>query len=235
MKGKRPRAPITGWRSDHVPGAGKRWAGSVINAQVRHLYNHGGGFIIRPHLGPDGKGRPKLFCAYPADGNSQGERCPGTSSGCKPGCSRTCTTDLWGCSFPPDRLQDALQAQLDKGHVRSHNEVVFDVEEIKSHLPNSIQAVFYMSTSSNRERAAAQKAHADFLKAYGQSEHDIPMVVIVDLRTEGNDAPFVLEDDWICTAWCPNDGGPINPFLHPELAVVVDKSSWGGCHTWGSC
>ena len=63
MKGKRPRAPITGWRSDHVPGAGKRWAGSVINAQVRHLYNHGGGFIIRPHLGADEKGRPKLFCA----------------------------------------------------------------------------------------------------------------------------------------------------------------------------
>ena len=113
-----PCPPTGSWCSDHVPGAGKRWAGSVINAQVRHLYNHGGGFIIRPHLGPDGNGRPKLFCAYPADGNSQGEGCLGTSSGCKPGCSRTCTTDLWGCSFPPDRLQDA------RGLAESHGAFV---------------------------------------------------------------------------------------------------------------
>ena len=45
---------------------------------------------------------------------------------------------------------------------RAYNEVVFDVVEIQKNLPNSIQAGFYMTHSSNRERAAAQKAHADF-------------------------------------------------------------------------
>ena len=44
--------------------------------------------------------------------------------------------------------------------------------------PNSKQAGFYMTHSSNRERAAAQKAHADFLAAYGLTELDVPMVVL---------------------------------------------------------
>ena len=50
--------------------------------------------------------------------------------------------------------------------------------EIQKNLPNSIQAGFYMTHSSNRERAAAQKAHADFLKAYGLSELEVPMLVL---------------------------------------------------------
>ena len=44
--------------------------------------------------------------------------------------------------------------------------------------PHSKQAGFYMTHSSNRERAAAQKAHADFLAAYGLTELDVPMVVL---------------------------------------------------------
>ena len=62
-----------------------------------------------------------------------------------------------------------------------------------------------MTHSSNRERAAAQKAHADFLKAYGLSELEVPMLVL-DLNDapDGTDAPFMLEDDWVCTQWCPN-------------------------------
>jgi hypothetical protein len=35
-----------------------------------------------------------------------------------------------------------------------------------------------MTHSSNRERAAAQKSHADFLAAYGLTELDVPMVVL---------------------------------------------------------
>jgi hypothetical protein len=224
--------PLTGaWCSDHVPG--ERWAGSVINSAVRKLYSHGGGFILRPT-------ETKVMCAYPADGNSQGVTCqPGQKrrdraplTGCTPGCVQSCTDLDYGCSFPPNRLQDALVSQLSKsynGRARAYNEIVFDVLEIQRNLPNSIQAGFYMTHSSNRERAAAQKAHADFLAAYGLTELDVPMVVL-DLTDapDATDAPFVLEDDWVCTQWCPNPSQPRNPFLHPELVGHMPAQTvWG--------
>ena len=215
--------PASGaWCSDNVPGP--RWAASIINSAVRKVYSHSGGFILRPS-------GTKVMCAYPADGNSQGITClPGKErSRCTPGCTKSCTDVDYGCSFPPDRLKDALQAQLNNGRARSYNEIVTDVLEIERNLPDSIQAGFYMTGSSNRERAAAQKAHADFLTAYGLTVLDVPMVVLtLSDAPGGSDSPFVLEDEWRgCTQWCPNPGEPMNPFLTPHTQRSSNLALYG--------
>jgi len=197
--------PKTGaWCSDNVQG-NQRWAGSIVNANVRHLFSNAGGFILAP--------TSVLQCAYPADANSQGITCP-RGQWARPGCKEGCSTDCepgksyWEhyrkgiaeCSYPPQRLQEGLQEQIDNG-ARSYNEVIIAVHDVEAHLPGSIEALFYVSGATPTEQAAAQTAHAAFLQAYRLSPASTPLLVL----TLAGDDPFVLEADWLSCdgeAWC---------------------------------
>jgi hypothetical protein len=96
-----------------------------------------------------------------------------------------------------------------------------------------------MTHSSNRERAAAQKSHADFLAAYGLTELDVPMVVL-DLtdapdatdayatqRSNPPDSPSPAD----ATHGAPTPGpmhpacNPMHPACHPIIQPATLLSS----------
>lgn len=188
-----------------------RWAASVVNAQVRALYYSSssmGGLVFAPrHI--------RLLCAYSEDGDSLnpskvcdtvgGDRPLG--SGCIPGCAprgAQCheLSRLTSCSFPPDRLDAALQGQLRLSRERNgwrNNEVVLDMLDLVPRLPQAIAGFFYMSGSSEHDRQEMRRHHAAFVAKYGFPTQMNPPLMELDL--ESNTAqPFRLvpmEHQWM--------------------------------------
>ena len=153
---------------------GKIWPSSLINRR-RHvgLYrgDQMGGIILAP---PPVNG---ILCAYPGDGNSMGQL---GSNGCQGECpdcdviargpgyhGPPCRT--WDCSFPFERLQQALAA----GGGDKHNEIVIDAQVMASNLPHSVLAFFYMQPHTKPQAASH---HAEFLRRYGLTAQDCPLL-----------------------------------------------------------
>lgn len=166
--------PARPWLPCHAEGAwctqfADRWATSIISNEQRHLY-------YDPWPGPNGgKGvggmvltsSAKVLCAYPEDGNSMGKVCSplgGDGSSCIPGCSpvgQQCheVGHDWQCSFPPNRLKDALEHQQARPSYRNrNNEIIVDVNDLQTKLPDAIQA-FFILTTSDADDAGKVEAH----------------------------------------------------------------------------
>ena len=150
---------------------GKIWPSSLINRrQHKGLYrgDQMGGLILAPPP------LNSIRCAYPKDGNSMGHI---GSMGCQgdcPDCQRPagyhgppCKT--WDCSFPSERLQQALAA----GGGDKHNEIVIDAQVMASNLPHSVLAFFYMQPQTKPQAASH---HAEFLKRYNLTADDCPLL-----------------------------------------------------------
>jgi len=175
-------------------GLADRWASSVVNRNARHLYMvDRGGLVVSPSV--------ELFCACPEDCNSQAKLCDplgGDGSSCIPGCypmGQQCP-DLdrtYECSFPPTHLRDALMAQQARHDYRDrNNEMVVDLRSMSSNLPNSIQAFFLLSTSTDEGYVRA--ARKTFLLDYGLTEDSGPPLLLLSFEggSISGDAPFAL-------------------------------------------
>lgn len=167
-----------------------------------------GGLILSPLTS-------RLFCAYPVDGNSLNHNCPtlgGDGRSCIPGCypaGQQCQDVVdaqpWliyaGCSYPPERLADALRKQqapelaLSDDGAADNNEVVVDLSSYLPHLPEAIEAFFITPTSQGARcappeydsctthRDLVETARRDFVSQY-YSHADAslaPPLVLLDL------------------------------------------------------
>ena len=116
----------------------------------------------------------------------------GDGHSCIPGCSppgQQCheLRRWWGCSFPPERLREALQAQLDVGLERGgvrNNEMVIDAREYAEGLPTSLLGFFYQL---EEERPYMSRMRAAFARQY--PDHLSPPLVKLDRESA---RPFTL-------------------------------------------
>ena len=128
-----------------------------------------------------------------ADGNSMSKRCTklGGDGICIPGCSpagQDCDAvrRTWDCSYPPSQLQKALQAQrANPDYRKKNNEMVVDVRSVTRHLPNSIEAFFFMRSGDETMKRNARLAYSAFLAEYPRSS-----VALLQLDLESPSAPF---------------------------------------------
>jgi hypothetical protein len=177
-------------------GFSDRWATSIINEETRHVYfdedNAVGGLVLAPTA--------VLFCAYPEDGNSMDpnhvcEPLGGDGVSCIPGCypvGKQCheVGHDWSCSFPPERLKDALRHQQDRDSYKSrNNEIVVDIRSITSRLPDSILAFWRKPKTHTDAVQQVIDAHTNFLHKYGLTKETGPPLLVLDLKESGS-APF---------------------------------------------
>ena len=192
-----PKKGYNNWCADFSD----RWAASIVNHDARHLYlGKTGGLILAPSA--------TLFCACPEDCNSQAKKCKnlqGVGDGsCIPGCfpkGKQCTDlhQTHECSFPPTRLRDALQAQLDRpSFLHRNNEVVIDLRSITSRLPNAIAGFFFPSTFADASPDASilpREVRSKFIDTYKLDPTTAPPLVIVEMSDSGEilgNSPFSL-------------------------------------------
>ena len=113
---------------------------------------------------------------------------------------------LPGCSYPPDQLQSALEAQEWLWTVEkrtSHNELVVDLRSITRHLPDSIEGFFYQPSSDAKQRIEVIQAHAAFLKEYNLPEASAPLVEVDFGR--GDEGPFQASSPERAQSTLPSD------------------------------
>jgi hypothetical protein len=173
---------------------GDRWATSVVNKDLRHLYFHAeGGLVLSKSL--------RVLCVHQNDGNSMAEErtCPtlyGDGKTCIPGCypkGQECA-DVhrdWLCSFPPDRMQEAIAAQLARGG-NHHNEFVIDTRSVLERLPHAVEAFFYMPDSIVETEEWTRFTHKAFLAEYKLSADAVPLLRFDPNGGRDGRTPFVL-------------------------------------------
>lgn len=110
------------------------------------------------------------------------------------------------CAWRPSGLVDMMLAHAAKlvswqagaqscaksghyGRSRCHNEVVLDAEAWGSALPSAVEAIFYQRKSTSESVAWARTLHADFLRTYGLSAREVPLIVY---DHESEMEPFVV-------------------------------------------
>ena len=106
----------------------------------------------------------------------------------------------WTCSFPPDQLRDALQAQQWRGDGMEHNEVVIDTRSVMAQLPGAVQAFFYLTGSTSDDVNLARGVQGGFLREYGLSPERVPLLRLDLWGGEDGRTPFdyPLCDWWGC-------------------------------------
>ena len=129
-----------------------------------------------------------LRCIYPADGNSMSHTCGGGDGDgrtCIPGCApdgQQCHQGWsgWGCSYPPQRLEEALRQHEEKhthpGQTLLNNELILDPSWLSAHLPKAVLAFFHVQESDDGPHGRACDARAHFLRAYGLQGDEVPLL-----------------------------------------------------------
>ena len=98
----------------------------------------------------------------------------------------------WTCSFPPERLKDALMHQQRRDSYKNrNNEMIVDIQSIQSRLPDSILAFWRKPNTYADAVQQVVDARANFLQRYGLTVDDGPPLLALDLKG-GGDAPFSL-------------------------------------------
>ena len=188
----------------------------LINEQVRHAHRVNpmysditAGVVFNPlHV--------KVLCSYPSDGGSMHVKCqpPGAREGCTPGCSekamgpRAASRVYWGEKELHEMLRSQLQtASSNRGEEKRYNEVILDAFHFQEHLPQAIQAIFFIGVESSHHCQStnhwakanghcekfARAAHLSFLRKFGLTAQDVPLLRLdVHARVE---SPFSLADD----------------------------------------
>jgi len=164
----------------------------------------------------------RVLCSYPKDGSTQSDRVcnpPGVSDHCLPGCSyhgRLTWCSNGGeknCAWPPAQLADMLSAQEamhNSGPTDRYNEVIVDAEFFSSHLPDAVEAIFFIGFDSSEHCESenhwanvrgngrknhcenyARLAHQHFLDRFQLNSDDVPLL---RLDAFASDTPFSLSD-----------------------------------------
>lgn len=146
---------------------GGRFSSSIVNAAMATaagkkkiiLFSEESGIVYNPHA-------TRLNCIYAADGGTRKmpkDGCGPEKGFCEP--SRS-AFDGWCDGRPifPNRIQDALRGQQEGG--RPYNEAVINTEYIETHLPQAVEAFFFVSGARPFSRQRGEDAHAKFHAAY---------------------------------------------------------------------
>jgi len=177
---------------------GDRFPSTILNAKAKAMFlaDGNGGIVIAPMV--------SIYCAYPEDGNSMDGRkicnpLGGNGASCIPGCypkGEWCPEvgHTYSCSFPPEQLKEALQAQEESAHMLNrNNEIVVDTKTVAANLPGSIQGFFFTASDPTME-AKAQADTGDvrrvFLQQFELSEADGPPLLKLDVNNA--DGPFTI-------------------------------------------
>ena len=156
-------------------GYSKIWPASIISAQARMMYYISkAGMLLAPTA--------RMLCVYPGDGNSMGRQDDG-NGGCNPDrCDLHGPRD-WDCTFTPDHLKEALEAQQRRGPNMAHNELVLDLRSVTpTQLPGSLLAFFYMQ-GGDKGWMLDMRRH--FLKDYGLQDWECPLLHLNLWATKG--------------------------------------------------
>ena len=157
--------PLPIFRVENVGGDclnfGDRFSSSIIMKEKSILFGGAGGMIFKPEY-------TRILCSYPGDG--------GTRHGGDDGCGidpndmgtycdpRDGERNGWCNGLPhrPEDLDVMLRGWIVNG---DYNEVVVDAAYHDEHLPASVEAIL-----------DDEDAHMRFVKYYGVSEKDHPLV-----------------------------------------------------------
>ena len=94
----------------------------------------------------------------------------------------------------------AAEAEEDDEEAQAalHNEMVVNGDSLIAQLPKAIEAVYFVATSSERERNAARAVHQALLKEYGIFEGDpgAPPLLLLDLVGAGASPFSVPSNAW---------------------------------------
>lgn len=153
---------------------GSIWPSSIINRNFNKALYMGTpgarreepqvGFVLAPPP------TNVIHCIFPSDGNSMGgieHESKGHAKG-NYACGEQCVgsetmTKTSRCSFPPEKLRAALEANAVVDNRFTYTEVIVDAKHMKSLLPYSLLGVFYMNDGT---KANAIRIHSEFLAAF---------------------------------------------------------------------
>ena len=104
------------------------------------------------------------------------------------------------CSYPPDRLQEALAAQRTREEWRLHsNEVVIDTQSVISNLPDAVEAFFVLPNSYGAQRQEVIEAWRAYWRIYQLVGGEGPPLLMLDVDKVNEDAafgPFTVLRTW---------------------------------------
>ena len=121
------------------------------------------------------------------------------SDGCIPGCLRKgqqCRdvgrgNNAYLCSFPPEQLQYAIEAQQKReSFTKRNNEMIIDLSSVEPRLPHAIQGIFYVAGSPDYKENEAREAYARFKEYYSMDPEQAPPLMVVDMEQR---RPFTLD------------------------------------------
>ena len=184
MDDQDPWKPCTRCRSPD------RFPASIVYPSHTDVYSNGpGGFVISS-VGIS------IYCSCYADCGSQGKSCPTPfgDENCKPGCLPPCDPDRgtrnWGCSWHGDaQLPNMMRQQMEARAGGGYNEVVLDPRTWVAKMPDTIEAMFVLPTSSDENIRRVRNAHARFMDAYALTPDQAPPIVMYDPQSQPL-APF---------------------------------------------
>lgn len=208
-----PAAPRVGSRVHahihvhiHVPCAWHAVAvsASIASKRLRNradrkaipLINTHGGILARPS-------EVRVACSYGIDGASvnlhggvHGDGCP--DAWCEPSAAheQNGVCGFWGAppraAWRPEHLATMLELHEQHGEgykgvgFRSgYNEAVLDGHLWNANLPNTVEAFFLLDNGDNAAVSFTREAHASFLRTYGLTAEEVPLLTLDPGRWEG--------------------------------------------------
>jgi hypothetical protein len=162
---------------------GGRFSASIVNAPGStsakaelskiSLFSKDSGVVYNPQA-------TKLNCIYAGDGGTRklpDDGCGDRSWFCDPERS---ARDSWcdGRPIAPENMADALRGQT----AGSYNEAVINTAHIDAHLPQAVDAFFFVSDARPSLRKRAEEAHAKFHAKYADLHADQAPLLCVDVK-----------------------------------------------------
>jgi len=169
-------------------GLGHGWAGHF-------LFGHGcdaGGIILRPGAGT------KIACGNSADAGGDCHRFCASTEATDPGEGEVC-----GGSWAPRDVHAYLHRLAKHGALGGYNEFLLDGEWWEAHLPDTIEA--FIAGTEGANAVEAQRLHADFLRTYGLTARDVPLLAgTCDCAAPYEEATSVAYDPCAAGRFAPN-------------------------------
>ena len=158
------------------------------------LFSWKGGLVVRAE-------ESKPLCLFGCDGATRNHNCPSHPATCVPGCgnppwwcererpllANDCRCGLEACSghvsaWRPSDVAFVMDAhekhgpkyKFEPGFHTGYNEVVIESEAWEAHLPQVVQAFFFVDGGS--DEPSIREMHARFLQEYGLTGRDCPLL-----------------------------------------------------------
>ena len=95
------------------------------------------------------------------------------------------------CSFPPEQLQYAMAAQLQReSFTNRNNEMVIDLSSVEPRLPAAVEGFFIVAGAPDYKENEVRDAYAAFKSYYTMADEAAPPLMVVDMSKA---RPFSLD------------------------------------------